>query len=57
MLAALQAACWRTPSKPKLGHHLKYDAHVLPNHGIQLAGMRYDTMLESYVWNSVGHPA
>ncbi|MDE2261100.1 MAG: DNA polymerase I [Gammaproteobacteria bacterium] len=42
------------PEKPKLGHHLKYDAHVLCNHGIRLAGMRYDTMLESYVWNSVG---
>src|SRR5579885_418578 len=42
------------PDKPKLGHHLKYDAHVLQNHGIRLAGMRYDTMLESYIWNSVG---
>ncbi len=42
------------PERPKLGHHLKYDAHVLRNYGIQLAGMRYDTMLESYVWNSVG---
>jgi DNA polymerase-1 len=42
------------PEKPKLGHHLKYDAHVLCNHGIRLAGMRYDTMLESYIWNSVG---
>jgi DNA polymerase I len=42
------------PAKPKLGHHLKFDAHVLQNHGIRLAGMRYDTMLESYVWNSVG---
>ena len=42
------------PEKPKLGHNLKYDAHVLQNHGIRLAGMRYDTMLESYVWNSVG---
>ena len=37
----------------KIGHHLKYDAHVLANHGIKLQGMRYDTMLESYVWNSV----
>jgi DNA polymerase-1 len=36
----------------KVGHHLKYDAHVLANHGIQLRGMRYDSMLESYVWNS-----
>jgi DNA polymerase I len=43
------------PAKPKLGHHLKFDAHVLGNHGIRLAGMRYDTMLESYVWNSVGN--
>ena len=37
----------------KVGHHLKYDAHVLANHGITLRGMRFDTMLESYVWNSV----
>ena len=36
----------------KVGHHLKYDAHVLLNHGISLAGMRYDSMLESYVLNS-----
>ncbi len=41
------------PLRGKLGHHLKYDAHVLANHGIALAGQRYDTMLESYVWNSV----
>ena len=41
------------PTLPKVGHHLKYDAHVLANHGIALHGMRYDTMLESYVWNSV----
>ena len=40
-------------SHAKVGHHLKYDAHVLANHGIRLAGMRYDSMLESYVWNSV----
>jgi len=37
----------------KLGHHIKYDAHVLARHGIDLRGMRYDSMLESYVWNSV----
>jgi DNA polymerase-1 len=41
------------PARGKVGHHLKYDAHVLANHGIALDGMRYDTMLESYVWNSV----
>ncbi len=38
--------------KGKLGHHLKYDAHVLRNHGIELRGMRFDSMLESYVLNS-----
>jgi len=37
----------------KIGHNLKYDAHVLLNAGIALAGMRFDSMLESYVWNSV----
>jgi DNA polymerase I len=36
----------------KIGHHLKYDLHVLANHGIHLAGIRYDTMLESYVLDS-----
>jgi DNA polymerase-1 len=41
------------PLPRKVGHHLKYDAHVLANHGIALGGMAYDTMLESYVWNSV----
>ena len=37
----------------KVGHHLKYDAHVLARHGITLGGMAYDSMLESYVLNSV----
>ena len=37
----------------KVGHHLKYDAHVLARHGVQLAGMAFDSMLESYVLNSV----
>ncbi len=52
-LAALKPIL-EDPERGKIGHHLKYDAHVLANHGIHLAGMRYDTMLESYVWNSVG---
>lgn len=39
-------------SHAKVGHHLKYDAHVLANHGIRLRGMAFDTMLESYVLNS-----
>ncbi|TLZ03467.1 MAG: DNA polymerase I, partial [Gammaproteobacteria bacterium] len=41
------------PERGKLGHNLKFDAHVLANAGIALAGMRFDSMLESYVWNSV----
>jgi DNA polymerase-1 len=33
----------------KVGQHLKYDAHVFANHGIRLAGIAHDTMLQSYV--------
>jgi DNA polymerase I len=40
-------------TKAKLGHNLKYDAHVLANYGIALNGQRFDSMLESYVLNSV----
>jgi DNA polymerase I len=40
-------------ARPKLGHHLKYDTHVLANYGIALNGQRFDSMLESYVLNSV----
>jgi len=40
-------------TKPKLGHHLKFDCHILENYGIAIAGQRYDSMLESYVLNSV----
>ncbi|MCK5871763.1 MAG: DNA polymerase I, partial [Methylococcales bacterium] len=40
-------------NKAKVGQNLKYDAHVLQNHGIQLEGIQDDTMLASYVLNSV----
>ena len=40
------------PNKAKLGQNLKYDAHVLANHGICLQGIAHDSMLESYVLNS-----
>ena len=36
-------------AKAKLGQHIKYDTHVLANHGITIRGYRHDTMLESYV--------
>src|SRR3989344_5565519 len=35
--------------KAKLGQHIKYDTHVMANHGIAIRGYRHDTMLESYV--------
>jgi DNA polymerase-1 len=41
------------PERKKVGHHSKYDAHVLLKYGIRFAGLRFDSMLESYVWNSV----
>jgi DNA polymerase I len=40
------------PQQQKVGQNLKYDASVLANHGIQLRGIAYDTMLESYVLDS-----
>jgi DNA polymerase-1 len=39
-------------ARPKLGHHVKYDAHIFRNYGIALAGVTHDSMLESYVINS-----
>ncbi|HOY02654.1 MAG TPA: DNA polymerase I, partial [Zoogloea sp.] len=36
----------------KLGQNLKYDAHILANHGIALAGIFDDTLLESYILES-----
>jgi len=41
------------PGLSKVGQNLKYDKNVLANHGITLEGIAEDTMLESYVLNSV----
>jgi DNA polymerase-1 len=41
------------PEQKKVGQNLKYDMNVLANHGIELRGIAEDTMLESYVYNSV----
>ncbi|WP_049631484.1 DNA polymerase I [Cellvibrio sp. pealriver] len=41
-------------SKIKIGQNLKYDRSVLLNYDIELRGIVFDTMLESYVWNSIG---
>lgn len=37
----------------KVGQNLKYDRGVLENYGIELRGIAFDTMLESYILNSV----
>jgi DNA polymerase-1 len=39
----------QSPRHPKVGQNLKYDSHVLANHGIALAGIEHDTLLQSYV--------
>ncbi len=38
----------------KVGQNLKYDKSVLANHDIELKGIAYDTMLESYVLDAAG---
>jgi DNA polymerase-1 len=40
------------PRYRKVGQNLKYDTHVLENHGVHLAGIVHDTLLESYVLES-----
>jgi DNA polymerase I len=40
------------PDLVKIAQHGKYDLNVLIRYGIEVAGFAFDTMLESYVWNS-----
>jgi DNA polymerase-1 len=40
--------------KPKVGQHIKYDLNVLKRHGIEVRGVAFDTMLESYVLDAAG---
>ena len=42
------------PEIKKVGQNLKYDKSVLANHDIDLQGIAFDTMLESYVLDSAG---
>ncbi|HKI65408.1 MAG TPA: DNA polymerase I, partial [Burkholderiales bacterium] len=37
-------------TRAKVGQNLKFDAHILANHGVELAGIEHDTLLESYVY-------
>ncbi len=41
-----------SPEHKKLGQNLKYDMHIFANHGIALAGIHDDTLLQSYVLES-----
>ncbi|MEQ1813500.1 MAG: DNA polymerase I, partial [Candidatus Nitrotoga sp.] len=41
-----------SPQHKKLGQNLKYDQHIFANHGIDLAGVAEDTLLQSYVLES-----
>jgi len=42
------------PDRPKVGQHMKYDMNVLSLYGVGVKGVAFDTMLESYVFNSTG---
>ncbi|MEI8672151.1 DNA polymerase I [Vibrio sp. SA48] len=41
-------------NQAKVGQNLKYDASVLARYDIEMRGIKHDTMLASYVYNSVG---
>ncbi|MCG9680264.1 DNA polymerase I [Vibrio sp. Isolate24] len=41
-------------AQAKVGQNLKYDASVLARYDIEMKGIKHDTMLASYVYNSVG---
>jgi DNA polymerase-1 len=43
------------PKHPKVGQHAKYDCNVLSNYGIEVRGIAFDTMLESYVLNATAN--
>jgi DNA polymerase-1 len=51
VLAKLKPWLENADSK-KLGQNMKYDMHIFANHGVQLAGVAQDTMLQSYVLES-----
>ncbi|HEX4885249.1 MAG TPA: DNA polymerase I [Casimicrobiaceae bacterium] len=39
-------------TRAKLGQNVKFDEHALANHGVALAGVAHDTLLQSYVLES-----
>ena len=42
------------PARSKVGQHIKYDMNVLSRYDVDIQGVAFDTMLESYVFNSTG---
>ncbi|MCG7496749.1 DNA polymerase I [Vibrio sp. Of7-15] len=40
-------------NRAKVGQNLKFDASILARYDIEMKGIKFDTMLESYVFNSV----
>jgi len=50
VLAALRPAL-TDPTKPKMGHHLKYDVIVLAQHGLSVNPLSFDTLLAEWVVN------
>ena len=52
VLAALKPLL-EDPGIKKVGQNLKYDMSIFAQHGIALQGIEFDTMLESYVLDSV----
>lgn len=53
VLAALKPLL-EDPGLAKVGQHLKYDMNVLQRYGINVRGIAYDTMLESYILDATG---
>jgi DNA polymerase-1 len=53
VLAKLQPLL-ENPTLPKVGQHIKYDMNVLSLYGLEIQGVAFDTMLESYIFNSTG---
>lgn len=43
---------FENPARAKLAQNAKYDLHVLRNHGVRVAGVLHDTLLQSYVLES-----
>jgi DNA polymerase-1 len=54
VLAALKPLL-EDPQRPKLAQHAKYDINVLARYDIQVRGLAFDTMLESYVLDAAGN--